>query len=401
MSSEPTVYRGIRYARSVRFEAPEPVRYVEVAPGGPRGPICPQLPSRLARINGDQASLKQDESCQVLTVFTTGLNGRRPVIVWLHGGAYVTGGGELPWYDGCALVAEHDIVFVSVTYRLGAFGYLRLPGAIGPSNGLADQIEALRWVRANIDRFGGDPDSVTVAGQSAGAHSVQAMINWGHGGTDFHRAIAHSCPASPLRDPSDAESTYDNFVAALADDPRTASVDRMLAAQASVLMRAGGGLPFAPVAPERFLAGGRFDILTSWTAQDGGVFILGDRSPDWLDTDEGRLASEAATKEIFQAGSAGLAKAAEASGGDAELVRIEWGSGRPPWRSCHCVELPLLLGTSDAWSSAPDIRDVSPDELKHEGARMRRLWAAVAKRQKGPTWLSGEAASSVTSVERS
>ncbi len=400
MSSEPTVYRGIRYARSARFEAPDPVRYVEVAPDGPRGPVCPQLPSRLARINGDQAPLPQDESCQVLTVFTTGSTGRRPVIVWLHGGAYVTGGGELPWYDGSALAVEHDIVFVSVTYRLGAFGYLRLPGASGPSNGLADQIEALRWVRANIDRFGGDPDSVTVAGQSAGAHSVQAMINWGHGGNDFHRAIAHSCPAVPLRKPSDAESTYRDFVAALDDDPRTASVDRLLAAQASILMRAGGGLPFSPVSPAERLTGGSFDILTSWTAQDGGVFALGDRSPDWLDTDEGRLASETATKAIFQKGSADLANAAESSGGEAELIRIDWGSSRPPWRSCHCIELPLLMGTRDAWANSPVLKDVPRDELEREGAGMRRLWAAVAKGQRRLTWLDHDAPVSVTPIQQ-
>src|SRR3546814_11110637 len=83
--------------------------------------------------------------------------------------------------------------------RLGAFGYLRLPDASGPSNGLMDQMTALRWVRQHISVFGGDPDNVTVAGQSAGAPSIWAMMAWGESRTLFDRAVLMSSPALPLQ----------------------------------------------------------------------------------------------------------------------------------------------------------------------------------------------------------
>ncbi len=115
--------------------------------------------------------------------------GPHPVVVWIHGGAYVAGGGDLPWYDGARLAAEQKLVIVSISYRLGPFGYLRLPGASGASNGLLDQITALRWVRRHIGAFGGDPANITVAGQSAGAHSISAIIAWGEAGPLFDRAV--------------------------------------------------------------------------------------------------------------------------------------------------------------------------------------------------------------------
>lgn len=389
-NSQVKTYRAIPYAVAERFAPPRAVPFDESLIAGERGPICPQLPSRLEPINGPQPALRQDENCQVLTVSTTSRLGRRPVIVWLHGGAYVSGGGELPWYDGDALVAEHDLVFVSVTYRLGAFGYLRLPGAEGPSNGHADQIEALRWVQANIWRFGGDPDRVTVAGQSAGAHAIQALLDWGHGGELFHRAIAHSPTVMALLDGRGASKLHRTFVAALSADPADASPEMVLEAQAAVLRELGGGMPFRPAAPERTVAGGRVDVLTTWTPQDAGFFVLKGRDPAWLDTFRGRIVAGLATRAVFWKGCVRLVRAARRSGGDTELLRIDWNSGSRPWHACHCVELPLLFGTGGAWSRAPMLKHVSRPDLRTTGAAMRRLWANVACRERFDGWADEE-----------
>jgi para-nitrobenzyl esterase len=116
------------------------------------------------------------------------------VLVWLHGGGYSSGGGALGWYDGATLVREGDVVVVGVNYRLGPLGYLRVEGAGDGDAGLRDMIEALRWVHDNIAAFGGDPDNVTVFGQSAGAHSTQLMLTMPAARSHFHRAILQSPP---------------------------------------------------------------------------------------------------------------------------------------------------------------------------------------------------------------
>jgi len=381
-------FRAIPYARSTRFSAPSPVGFDDAMIRRDRGPVCPQSASRLEPINGPQFPLSQDEHCQVLSVSTSSTVGRRPVVVWLHGGAYLTGGGELPWYDGDRLVSEHDLVFVSVTYRLGALGYLRLPGAQGPSNGLADQVEALRWVQANIERFGGDPDSVVVAGQSAGAHSISALLAWGHGYQLFRRAIAHSCPAVPLLTPEKGEEICQAFLKALGLDPFEASAAQILEAQAAVL--AFADLPFSPAAPPKNLHGGPVDILSTWTAQDAGFFILGDRPAAWLNTPTGRSATDGATQKMFEAGSVALAQMARESGGSAEVIRIDWNSDQLPWRSCHCIELPLLLGSEKAWESASMLGPGLPDERERAGLAMRRMWANVARGAPKEGWLDDE-----------
>ncbi|WP_370530402.1 carboxylesterase family protein [Streptomyces sp. WP-1] len=120
--------------------------------------------------------------------------GPAPVLVWLHGGAYLGGSGEWNLYDATRLVRETGIVVVSVSYRLGVLGYLRAPGVAPGNLGLLDQIAALEWVRDNIAAFGGDPGRVTVSGQSAGAHSVAALLGIDRARPLFTRAILQSAP---------------------------------------------------------------------------------------------------------------------------------------------------------------------------------------------------------------
>lgn len=113
-----------------------------------------------------------------------------PVMVWIHGGAFVNGSNSIPSYDGSAF-ARDGVVLVSVNYRLGAEGFLHLPDA-PPNRGLLDQVAALRWVRDNIAAFGGDPDAVTVFGESAGGMSVGALLAMPSAAGLFRRAILQS-----------------------------------------------------------------------------------------------------------------------------------------------------------------------------------------------------------------
>jgi para-nitrobenzyl esterase len=116
-----------------------------------------------------RVDLPQGEDCLNLRLTTPARDGQaRPVMVFFHGGAFTSGGGLLEWYDGGALSADADVVVVAANYRLGLFGYLCLDGVCEPNLGVHDQLAALRWVQTNIREFGGDPNNVTVFGQSAG-----------------------------------------------------------------------------------------------------------------------------------------------------------------------------------------------------------------------------------------
>ena len=139
------------------------------------------------------------EDCLYLNIQTPACDGaKRAVMVWIHGGAFVTGAGSVGTYNGKYLVPRGDIVLVTINYRLGAFGFLNLRDATGGklpgtgAEGLADQIAALRWVKENIAAFGGDPDNVTIFGESAGGMSVGALLACPAARGLFHKAIPQS-----------------------------------------------------------------------------------------------------------------------------------------------------------------------------------------------------------------
>ena len=139
------------------------------------------------------------EDCLFLNVFTTGTNDnkRRPVMVWLHGGSWVSCASSAPGFNGTNLARAQDVVVVSVNHRLNAFGYIRLDdkGRFADSGcaGVLDLVQALRWVRDNVAAFGGDPNNVTIFGQSGGAAKVMALLAFPSANGLFHKAIIESC----------------------------------------------------------------------------------------------------------------------------------------------------------------------------------------------------------------
>ncbi|MEU6773093.1 carboxylesterase/lipase family protein [Streptomyces sp. NPDC046759] len=189
-------FKGIPYAAAPfganRFRPPrpaEPWSGVRDASGyGPTAPKAP-YPAPYDRLIPEVDIPGGD--CLNLNVWTPDPGGRLPVMVWLHGGAFANGSGSVPGYDGSRF-ARDGVVCVTLNYRLGADGFLYL-GEGDPANlGLLDQIAALRWVRDNIPAFGGDPDRVTVAGESAGAMSIGALLAMQSAAGLFGRAILHS-----------------------------------------------------------------------------------------------------------------------------------------------------------------------------------------------------------------
>jgi len=141
-----------------------------------------------------------DEDCLVLNVWTPGLDdgGKRPVMVWLHGGGFRSGSGASKWYDGTNLCNEHDVVVVTINHRLNVFGTNFLGDILGSDfalsgcAGMLDIVASLEWVRDNIANFGGDPDTVTIFGESGGGRKVSALLAMPDAKGLFHRAIIQS-----------------------------------------------------------------------------------------------------------------------------------------------------------------------------------------------------------------
>ena len=196
------VYRGIPYAAApegdLRWKAPRPAaKWSGVRDATQFGAICPQGPI-LAMMTGTSLPTTS-EDCLFLNIWTTA--GRdddlRPVMVWIHGGGLSLGWSSEATYDGAALAGK-GVVLVSINYRLGPLGYIAHPalskesGGESGNYGFLDQIAALEWVRRNIDRFGGDPNNVTIFGESAGGTSVHALMASPLSTGLIHRAIAQS-----------------------------------------------------------------------------------------------------------------------------------------------------------------------------------------------------------------
>jgi len=217
-------FRGIPFAKPPvgkrRFTPPEPLEpWSGVRPATEFGPSALQGTS-IAR--GTVPEGPQSEDCLYLNVYTPALDGgKRPVLFWIHGGAFIVGSASMPLYDGGRLAERGDVVVVTANYRLGALGYLSLGesgakwGAVANA-GLLDQIAALRWVKDNIEHFGGDPGNVTVFGESAGATAACTLLVAPLARGLFHRAIAQS-PFAPLTLPTrqSAEDVAHRLLAAL------------------------------------------------------------------------------------------------------------------------------------------------------------------------------------------
>lgn len=200
-------WKNIPYAQpplgELRFRAPQPPHsWTGVRDASKFGPAAPQA-KRIAKTAG-----KQNEDCLSLNVWSPAADGRkRPVMFWIHGGGFLIGSNSTEMYDGANLAKNEDVVVVNINYRLGALGFLYLNDIKGTQTGfddnlgIRDQIAALQWVRENITAFGGDPEAVTIFGESAGAISVLTLMSAPSARGLFKRAIVESAPPESLLQP--------------------------------------------------------------------------------------------------------------------------------------------------------------------------------------------------------
>ncbi len=305
-------FNAIPYARPpvgvLRWRPPEPPEpWAGVRDAARFGNIAPQVPSASGAVLGTTPGIRS-EDCLYLNVQTPGCDGaRRPVMVWIHGGGFNTGAGSVGTYNGKFLVPRGDVVLVTINYRLGALGFLNLADATGSvlpgtgTEGLADQVAALTWVRDNIAVFGGDPDNVTIFGESAGGMSVGCLLAAPAARGLFHKAIAQSGAGhiGLSRETSCriARRVLDGLGGG---DPVSMPWDAILEVQRHLLENAretGVGMPFMPTIDEGLLPQRPIDAIALGCAA-GIPVMTGTTRDEW------NLFTVAATKlrSLDQAG---------------------------------------------------------------------------------------------------
>ena len=288
-----SVYRGIPYAAppvgDLRFRVARPhAGWDDVLDCESFRPIAPQIPNEALEAVVGGAPQDQSEDCLFLNVWTPGTDEAvRPVMVWIHGGAFTLGSGSDGLYDGAMLASRGDVVVVTINYRLGALGFLHLPALEESNFGMRDQVAALRWVRDNIDSFGGDPGNITIFGESAGGMSVSSLMGSPEATGLFHKAIPQSGAGHHGIEDPQAVIHGEMFCEQLGIDPsdadalQSAEVDDILAAQAKleeqmlyVAMEAGKQpeMPFRPIVDGEFLTEMPIDAVRA--GQAAGVSAL-------------------------------------------------------------------------------------------------------------------------------
>lgn len=450
-------FRNIPYAAppagAHRFRPPEPpapwsgVR--DAASVGPTAPKAPYVaPFDVLLPDPDIPG----EDYLNLNVWTPALAGSAPVMVWLHGGAFANGSGSVPGYDGTAF-ARDGAVLVTLNYRLGADGFLYLDdsGAV-PNLGLLDQVAALRWVRENIASFGGDPDRVTVFGQSAGAMSIGALLAMPDAAGLFRRAILQSGAAHHTLMPASAQLIMRRLagildVAPARDAFAGVPAARLLAAQQQLRTEISGNpdpvlwgevafnlMPFEPVVdgtvlpvdPARAAADGRtldidllvgtnsdefrlftvptglFDLVTEPVARalasaygldpDAALAVYRAAHPD---ASPGELHNRLITDWFYRIPALRLAEAyAGRRHGSAFVYEFAW---QPPTfggrlGACHAAELPFVFDTLDEKGLAGLLGPAPPRPL---ATAMHAAWIAFAATG-DPGWPAYDAATRAT-----
>ena len=429
-------WRGVPYAAPpvgpLRLRGPRPVvPWPGVREAMAFGASAPQPFSLAEQVLGLHAHEPAAEDCLSLNIWSQGPAGAaRPVMVWLHGGAFLTGAGSDDLYDGHRFAARGDVVVVTINYRLGPLGFLHLRGCGVPEAdenlGLRDQIAALAWVRDNIGAFGGDPACVTLFGQSAGAMAIGALLGAPAARGLFHRAILQSGAAQHVHDRAGADRIARRFLRALGGSRageaalREAEPARLLAAARPLLAAISlTGLPFQPVVdgdilPQRPLAAvragsaadvplllgttrdelalygvvGRRDtaapLLKRWRRLHAGAALARALGPRRLlrlrrayGMDAG-MRDDLPTDVVFRMPALQLAAAQDAHA-PVFVYRFDWRS--PAYdgavRACHALDLPFVWNNLDKPSARLLTRDEPGTRALAEA--MQDAWIAFAR----------------------
>lgn len=400
---------GIRYAESQRYDRPVPYVY----PAGVHACVKPapfgvQLSAAVERLlfGVNYEAFAQEEGCQYLSITLPGdvrAQERLPVMVWVHGGSYRNGGCDSPLYNRIPLVKENRVIVVALSYRLGALGFVRnREGGFGNA-GLLDIIEGLRWVARNIGAFAGDPENVTLFGQSAGADAVRCVM-LSHGTERlYRRAILQSDPIGAMVGRAAMEQWVLNKLCAL---PTEAPIEDVLAAQAHIsshVPQKGNArfLVFAPhmgvdplppeskvpvrlaqVAPDHA-------VLVGYTTREAAAFLGKYRRV--LSLSRHALTRQVVEKIVRKAGKKIFVEPAQEfvqtyaqAGGRVGSYVLSWRQADSFFGACHMSDVPLLFGISGEEGQLGAM-GLTKAQVLEAGVPVRRAWCEFARTGVVPT----------------
>jgi para-nitrobenzyl esterase len=393
-------FSGIPFAAPptgpLRFCPPRPVALPDECDATRPGAVAPQLPSRLRDAMGD-FDARQDEDCLNLTVWTPAPDAAaRAVVVWLHGGAWQSGAGAIPWYDGAKLAARGDVVVVAANYRLAALGWLYLPGEAA-NVGLMDHEAAIDWVHEHIAAFGGDPARITLMGQSAGGLNIACLLARR---PRFQRAILQSASLGRgLRD-ADAAGELSRLVlraagAASLEAARALPVAALLRAQTApdvvAALTAEKALRslYCPVADGAVLGSDPLHALDSGPAR--ADVLVGSTRDEMAAFPGGGLdeASQAKGDAIFGAPGRAWAAAARAGGRRAWQYRFDHAPSAR-FGACHCIDLPFVFDSFAAFDGAPMLAGLADGDARRLSGEVQAAWLNFVRGEALP-WDDGPA----------
>ncbi len=438
-------WKGIPYAKApvenLRFEPPQqPDNWQGVREAFDFGPVCPQPPEAAAMqgINPEEMS----EDCLYLNVWTPNTSKNDlPVMVWIHGGAFTSGAGSSYLYNGARLAGQGEVVVVTLNYRLGALGFLHLAGLddrFTANLGLLDQVAALRWVKNNIAAFGGDPQQVTIFGESAGSMSIASLLAMPAAKGLFHRAIMES-GASQVVPSGQAVHIARDFTGFLDIEPARLSVIKekplefIMKASEKVYKENGGDesvLLFQPALDDKTLPQYPTDAISEGSAagipliigtnHDEGAFFV---RPDAEEMAEGKMEeivdrmagreNARSIKDFYPpsaVGQAGLItdfvfwkpalELAEAQIGHAPvwMYRFDWHVPGHPYagKAVHALEIPFVFQNLDYFRKLEIPIDNTMENLS---SRMQNAWVSFAKTEEpGTDWPAYELENRYTKI---
>ncbi len=426
-----SVWKGIPFAQppvgELRFRPPQPPQaWAGVRDATEYGMVAPQAVLREGSPLGNRLTPgEESEDCLYLNVWSPRADGRRrPVLVWLHGGAFTMGSGSTPLYDGTSFAQQGDVVAVTLNYRLGALGFLYLDELLGEqysgsgNNGLLDQIAALQWVHDNIAAFGGDPDRVTIFGESAGAMSVGTLLAMPAAKGLFRQAILQSGAASSVRSRESAARVTREFLDELGLQESEASalatlpLANLMAAQTRILGKQSALLAFGPVVDGTSLPRPPLEAVASGAARDIPLLIgtnhdemrlfnaanptppdervlrhfFGDEADRALATynasrpqaSPADIWSAMQTDQVFRMPAIRLAELQAKQGAPVWMYRFDWPSPAFGGRlgAAHALELAFVWNNIAKAAMRPLLGDEPPQELAR---RMHEAWIAFAR----------------------
>ncbi|KXH85854.1 carboxylesterase family protein [Chryseobacterium kwangjuense] len=397
--------KSIRYARSERFQKPVPEQPSPKEVIFPdKTPVCPQVISQLVEKMIGVTNIDDfdpDESTQYLSVFRPEFiteNEKLPVVVWIHGGSHEIGCGDLPTSDPSDWVKEQQIIVVTVSYRLGLFGFLGGDENRPPNLGLFDIIEALKWIKNYIPEFGGDAGNVTLLGQSSGGDAI-AHLMISEGVEDlFQRVIIQSAPlglrnkrqkmsaeflrkTEPLKDETDVLKMMDEY---------RKSVPSVFKYGLKAAMPFGTQYGFPPLCKEEESldrwkdSAGKYDVLIGLNNDETAFYLKTSEAINkYFGTGLGLKIMdktvEKTTEFIYGNPARIFAENYAKAGGNVYLFRTHSGSQDYHIGAPHCIDLPLIFGNEEAWKSAEMLKDIPWTFIHENGKKLRALWAEFAR----------------------